>query len=99
MHIYIGKLTSKTSSEDLKALFSKYGNVDSANVYQDRFREGSEMLGFVEMPDEEEAKEAVAKLNGKEIKGSKIDVHYARNKERDRRLGGERRTDSDRREK
>jgi RNA recognition motif-containing protein len=97
MHIYIGKLTIKTSGKKLRKLFGKYGSVDSANVYEDRFRADSDVMGFVEMPNESEARKAIKKLNGKLIKGVPIEVHPARSRDLDRRSGLECRSDAERR--
>jgi RNA recognition motif-containing protein len=99
MHIYIGKLNLKVTGKKLRKLFSKYGTVTSANVYQDRFREDSEAMGFVEMPNEDEAKLAVEKLNGYSLKGVMLEVHPARSRDTDRRSGLECRSDTNRRKK
>ena len=97
MHIYIGKLTLKVTGKKLRKLFSKYGTVQSAKIYEDRFREDSEALGFVEMPNNDEAKKAIEGLNGYSLKGVEIEVHAARSRDDDRRSGLECRSGDDRR--
>lgn len=94
MHIYVGNLTLKFKDAELRKIFSKFGKVDSANVYKDRCRENSEALGFVKMLNKDEALEAISKLNGKTIKGVKIEVHVSRSRNVKRTKKTERRKKS-----
>jgi RNA recognition motif-containing protein len=91
MHLYVGNLSLKVTDEKLRDLFSQYGEVQSANVYKDRFREDAEALGFVEMPSEEEAVKAISELNGTTFEGTEIQVHKSRNAEIENYHGSERR--------
>jgi len=74
MNIFVAKLSSGTKSQDLEQLFSKYGEVASAKVVVDRMTGLSKRYGFVEMPDEQAAYEAIDKLNDTELDGSQIVV-------------------------
>jgi RNA recognition motif-containing protein len=74
MNIFVAKLSSRTKSEDLVQLFSKFGTVTSANVVTDRQTGFSKRYGFVEMADEQAAYEAIDKVNDTELDGSKIVV-------------------------
>ena len=74
MNIFVAKLSSGTKSQDLEQLFSKFGEVISANVVVDRQTGLSKRYGFVEMPDEQAAYEAIDKLNDTELDGSQIVV-------------------------
>ena len=74
MNIFIAKLSSGTKSQDLEQLFRKFGEVTSAKVVTDRRTGLSKRYGFVEMPDEQAAYEAIDKLNDTEMNGSKIVV-------------------------
>jgi RNA recognition motif-containing protein len=74
MNIFVAKLSSKTKSEDLEQLFGKFGEVASAKVIFDRNSGFSKRYGFVEMPNEQEAFEAIDKLNDTELDGSQIVV-------------------------
>jgi RNA recognition motif-containing protein len=87
MNIYVSNLSFHTSEEDLKDLFSKYGNVSSAKIIMDRTTNRSRGFAFVEMPSQEEGKAALEGLNGKEVGGRALSVAVAREKA-DR--GGER---------
>ena len=61
----------------------------SAVVIVDRYSNQSKGFGFVEMSSDEEAKKAIAELNGKEVDGRAIVVNEARPQEnRERRPGG-----------
>lgn len=64
------------TSEDLQALFAPYGEVASAKIITDKFKNNrSKGFGFVEMPDDEAAKAAIAALHESEIEGRKIVVN------------------------
>ena len=80
MNIYVGNLPFTTTDEDLRKAFAEYGQVASAQVITDKFAGRSRGFGFVEMPNEEEAKAAIAALNGKEFDGRQLRVNEARPK-------------------
>jgi len=78
MNIYAGSLSFQLTEADLKAAFEAYGTVSSARIIMDRYSGRSKGFGFVEMPNEAEAKAAIAALNGKELKGRKVNISEAR---------------------
>ncbi|MFT4155783.1 RNA recognition motif domain-containing protein [Parafilimonas sp.] len=81
MNIYVSNLSFHTSEEDLKNLFSKYGNVTSAKIIMDRMTNRSRGFAFVEMPSEEQGNEALKGLNGRDVEGRALSVSVAREKE------------------
>lgn len=81
MNIYVGNLSFDATDEDLMESFSAFGAVSSARVIRDRYTERSRGFGFVEMDNEDEAKTAIAELNGKPIKGRPVNVSEARPRE------------------
>jgi RNA recognition motif-containing protein len=81
MNIFVAKLSSNTTSEDLKTLFEEYGEVSSANVITDRMTGYSKKFGFVEMKDDTQAKKAINELDSCEYDNSQIVVKQARPKE------------------
>ena len=79
--LYVGNLPYSTSSADLESLFAQFGNVTSAQVIQDRDTGRSKGFGFVEMGDDNAAREAIEGLNGHEQDGRTLTVNEARPKE------------------
>ena len=78
MNIYAGNLSYSVTDEDLKEIFGAFGEVSRANVISDRETGRSNGFGFVEMPVDAEAKQAIDSLNGKDVKGRAINVNEAR---------------------
>ena len=90
MNIYVGNLASDLSDEDLRQAFEMHGQVESVKIIRDRFSGESRGFGFVEMPAKAEAESAITDLNGKELKGRKLNVNEARPRS-ERGQGGGRR--------
>jgi RNA recognition motif-containing protein len=95
MNIYVGSLHFKMKENELKELFEEYGEVGSAKIIFDKYSGKSKGFGFVEMPNEAEAKKAIEELNGAEVQGRKIIVNESI--ERAERRGNFRGGDYDRR--
>jgi len=76
--LFVGGLSWDTKEDSLRNFFSQAGNVVSATVITDKFSGRSKGFGFVEMSSEEEAKEAIKKLNGQSLDGRNITVNEAR---------------------
>lgn len=79
--LYVGNLAYSVTNEDLEALFSQAGKVDSAVVVTDKFSGQSRGFGFVEMADSNEAAKAIESLNDVDLKGRNIRVNEARPRE------------------
>lgn len=79
--LYVGNLAYSVTNDDLEALFSQAGKVDSATVVVDKFSGQSRGFGFVEMADSGEAAKAIEELNDTELKGRNIRVNEARPRE------------------
>lgn len=90
MNIYVGNLSREVTEEDLRQAFEAFGQVASATVIKDKITGEPRGFGFVEMTEKDKAEEAVAKLNGTELKGKTINVNEARPRNNDRRGGGNR---------
>lgn len=80
--IYVGNLNYATDDSALNAAFSQFGEVVSATVIIDRATNRSKGFGFVEMADDDAAKNAISQLNGKEIDGRRVRVNMAEEKPR-----------------
>ncbi len=81
MNIFVTRLSYSTSSEDLKDLFSEYGEVTSSNVIIDKSTGRSKGFGFVEMSDDSEGQHAIDELNNCEFDGRTIVVKKAKPRE------------------
>lgn len=87
MNIYVSNLSFNTGDAELNELFAAFGTVSSAKVITDRETGRSRGFGFVEMPSEDEGKDAMLGLNNKEVEGRAMSVSVAKEKE-DRGSGG-----------
>src|ERR1700744_4236628 len=81
MNIYISNLSFNVTDEDLQDYFAEYGEVSSAKVIMDKFTAKSRGFAFVEMPDDEAAKKAIAELDGAYVDGRTIGVSVAKPRE------------------
>lgn len=89
MNIYVGNLSFDATEEDIRQAFAAYGEVASVNVIKDRETGRPRGFAFVEMPDDNQAREAIENVNSTEIAGRQITVNEARPKrDRPRRGGG-----------
>jgi RNA recognition motif-containing protein len=84
--LYVGNLGYSVTSTELQALFTPHGNVQSAQVIEDRDAGRSKGFGFVEMGSDEEARNAIAALNG-QIHGERA-LTVSEAKPRENRSGG-----------
>ena len=85
--IYVGNLSYDATEEDVRQAFAQHGEVVSVNIVTYRETGRSRGFAFVEMPDGDEAKEAIEKVNETEIAGRSITVSESRPKQ-DRPRGG-----------
>jgi RNA recognition motif-containing protein len=77
MKIYAGNLLYTMSEDELQKMFEEYGEVVSVKVITDKFSGRSKGFGFVEMPNDAEAEEAIKQLNGREIKGRAMSINQS----------------------
>ena len=75
MKIYVGNLSFKATDDDLRAAFEPYGEVVSARVIKDKETGRSRGFGFVEMPNQEQANAAIAKVNNTDIVDQPVRVN------------------------
>ncbi len=80
INIYAGNLAYTLTEAELKEAFEQYGTVSVCSVISDRLTGRSRGFGFVEMPNDDEGKNAVASLHDVELKGRKLLVREARPK-------------------
>ncbi len=82
MNLFVAKLDYGVRNEDLEELFADFGEVESAFVVYDRALGRSKGFGFVNMPNDEEAKKAIEALDGKMFAGKEIVVKQAEDRRR-----------------
>jgi RNA recognition motif-containing protein len=80
VNIYVGNLSYNTAEEDLRTMFEAHGKVDRASLAMDRTTGRARGFGFVEMPNDAEARNAIAALNDKDVDGRKLLVNEAKPK-------------------
>jgi cold-inducible RNA-binding protein len=78
--LYVGNLAYGVTDTDLTTMFQAHGTVESAQVIMDRDTGRSKGFGFVEMKTDEEARAAIAALNGQDSGGRALTVNEARPK-------------------
>ncbi len=80
-NIFVGNLSYSTSEDELTTAFSAYGAVDRVSVVRDRGTGQSRGFAFVEMPNGNEAANAIQAMNGRELNGRALSVNEARPRE------------------
>jgi cold-inducible RNA-binding protein len=80
MKLYFGNLSKEMNDAQLGELVAPYGKPISASVATERGSGASRGFGFVEFSSDDEAKAAMAALDGKEVSGHTLKVNEARPK-------------------
>ena len=78
MNIYVGNLAYNVTENELREAFSGFGVVSSASIIIDKISGRSKGFGFVEMPNDSEAEEAIKALNDTALNGRNMKVNQAR---------------------
>ena len=76
--LYVGNLSYNTSDADLRKAFEPFGKVSSATVVKDRQTGRSRGFGFVEMPNDAEADEAIKAQDQQQLDGRALNVNEAK---------------------
>ena len=82
MKLFVAGLTPDFDDIDLKEMFELYGEVASAKLIVDRQTGKSKGFGFVDMPDDNDARQTIEALNGANLKGKQISVKEADEQQR-----------------
>lgn len=88
MNLYLGNLSFNTTEKDITEVFAEYGEVVSVNIIKDRDTGEPRGFAFVEMRDSKAGREAIERVNQREIGGRSVTVNEAR--PREERRGGNR---------
>ncbi|ESQ11265.1 MAG TPA: RNA-binding protein [Chromatiaceae bacterium] len=78
MRIYVGNLKYSVTDEQLRDMFSEFGEVTTADVIKDKFSGQSKGFGFVDMPNDADAGDAIQALHDTMQDGRKLTVNEAR---------------------
>ena len=81
MNMYVSNLSFRLGEQEVGELFSQYGEVSSVKIIKDRETNRSRGFGFVEMPNQDEAKAAMEALANYELGGRNINVSEARQRD------------------
>ncbi|HEX8474243.1 MAG TPA: RNA-binding protein [Pyrinomonadaceae bacterium] len=87
IRLYVGNLSFRTTSDELRDLFAQAGEVESASIVEDRDTGRSRGFAFVEMATQDGATAAIEQFNGRDFGGRNLTVNEARPKT-DRGGGG-----------
>jgi RNA recognition motif-containing protein len=86
--LYVGNCSFDITEQQLRDLFSPYGEVTSVNVITDRDTGRPRGFAFVEMASDAEAQAAIKGVNGTEHGGRTLKVNEAKPKPEGRGGGG-----------
>ena len=78
MRIYVGNLPYSVTDDELRETFGQFGELASVEVIKDKFSGQSKGFGFVDMPNNAEAEQAIESLNTQPLKGRNLTVNEAR---------------------
>lgn len=79
MKLLVRNLARSTTEHEIRQLFSVHGTVKECTLVLDQETGQSKGFAFVEMPEQAEAKAAIAALNMTSVAKSKIRVKAAQN--------------------
>ncbi|GFO25554.1 splicing factor, arginine/serine-rich 2 [Plakobranchus ocellatus] len=74
----VDNLTYRTTPEDLRRAFEKYGDVGDVYIPRDRFTRESRGFAFVRFFDKRDAEEAMDKMDGAPLDGREVRCQMAR---------------------
>ncbi|CAH8187508.1 RNA recognition motif containing protein [Vibrio aestuarianus] len=77
MKLLVRNLARSTTEHEIRVLFSAHGTVADCDLVLDQTTGQSKGFAFVEMPNVNEARSAISKLNLSEVANSKIRVKIA----------------------
>ncbi|HYC93376.1 MAG TPA: RNA-binding protein [Thermoanaerobaculia bacterium] len=82
MKVYVGNLSKQVNDARLNELGAQYGALVSANVATERSTGASKGFGFLEYGNDDEARAAIAGLDGRDVEGQSLKVNESRPRQR-----------------
>lgn len=95
MHIYLQDLSRHVKEEDLLRAFESFGQVASVRVTKEKLKGKARLSGYVDMPNDAEARAAITSLKGRNLKGKPIKIARLKGHRDGGRRGGSRRRAGD----
>ncbi len=92
MKIYVGNLSFETTETEIRELFGQYGEVEEVNLITDRETGRPRGFGFIEIRNDQAAREAIGALDGTEFGSRQIKVNEAKPRTDRGGGGGQRRS-------
>lgn len=86
--LYVGNLNFDANEEQVRELFSSFGDVEEVKIVMDRYSGRSRGFAFVRMDSADSASKAKEALNGQPFQGKTLVIDIARAEQRDRPAGG-----------
>lgn len=90
MNIFVGQLPYSVTEEELREMFLQYGEISSLKLIMDKYSGQSKGFGFVEMPNNAEADQAIKGLNKSMLKGREIKVNQSEERRKKKTYRGRR---------
>jgi RNA recognition motif-containing protein len=81
MTIYVGNLSYQATADDLRSVFSEYGDIKRVVLPTDRETGRLRGFAFVEMAEDSHEDSAITELDGAEWMGRQLRVNKAKPKE------------------
>lgn len=78
MKLYVGNLSKQITDAQLNDLAVPFGTLISATVATERSSGASKGFGFVEFTNADEARAAIAGLDGRDVNGQALKVNEAK---------------------
>ena len=76
--LYVGNIPFSAGEDELRELFTQFGEVESVHVVTDRATGRTRGFAFVEMVSEEDAQKAIGDLDQTDFQGRRLAVNEAR---------------------
>ena len=76
--LYVGNIPFSAGEDELRELFTPFGEVESVHVVTDRATGRPRGFAFVEKVSEEDAQKAIGELNQTDFQGRRLAVNEAR---------------------
>jgi CxxC-x17-CxxC domain-containing protein len=78
MKLFVASLDYEVTEDELKQIFSKFGEIKDLHIASDRETGKSKGFAFVTFQNNKDGKKAISELNKKEFNGRKISVQESR---------------------